>query len=364
MVEKLGVIAGIVPSNSPKPILYDFFIKTREGCLEIEANDLEVAGLIRIERVEVMEEGSLALPANRLLSILREIPASTTGITLEGVPEMQGAGLKANGYEFKLFGNDPDEFPRIIELETRKPLEVIRETFSQSLRRVAVATCRDPSRYQLGGVFFEIRDKKLTFTATDGKRLTNDFFKVDCEDDVAAIVPNRAVDAILKILSSSSMGGEEKFTLGFTDTDVVVKTEMSQLNAKLIEGTFPNYRNALKQNVQVKVKALKSDLLSASKSAQLMTDDLTSTVIFRFDSEGLTIFSQAKDIGETRIHIKAEVENGPLEIRFNPSYVIDAIRCVDEDEVRIEFESGERPGIIRGGMHYRHMIMPLVLENK
>jgi DNA polymerase III subunit beta len=362
MVEKLGVISGIVPTNSPKPILYDFLIKTHDGSLEVMANDLEVGGLIRIERVEVQEEGSLCLPAARLVSILREIPPSTTGVNLEGNAEHQGADLKADGYEFKLFGHDPEEFPRIGELQAKNSMEISREGFIQSLKRVAVAASRDSSRYQLGGVFFEIKGGKLTLTATDGKRLTNDFLKVEeSNDEVSAIVPNRAVDAILKVLGNSS---EDKFKLGFTDTDVAVKTELSQVNAKLIEGSYPNYRNALPHDAAIKVKVKRQELLSAARSAQLMTDDQTQTVIFRFDEQGLQIFSQARDVGETHIQIKAVVEKGPLEIRFNPSYFIDALRSIDDEEVRIEFQAADRPGVIRGSAHYRHMIMPLVHEKK
>jgi DNA polymerase-3 subunit beta len=391
MVERLGVIAGIVPSNSPKAVLYDFLLQTREGSLLAEANDLEVAGRVRIDRVEVMEDGKLALPAARLLSILREIPDNASGVKLEASPEIWGVSLNADGYEFKLFGHDPDEFPGITEVELGRSFDVSRESFAQSLRRVAIAVARDAGRYQLGGVFFEVKNGKLTLTATDGKRLTNDFLKIDDprESEIGAIVPSRAVDAILKMLASPSAGSTppsggaalsggtaslgnsassgstgEKFTLGFTDTDVVVRTASSQLNAKLIEGTFPNYHSALVQNSRIKVKLRRSDLLSAARSAQLMSDAQTSTVIFRFEGEWLNIRSQAKDIGETRIQIKAEVENGPLEIRFNPSYFVDALRSIEDEEVRIEFESAERPGIFRGGAHYRHMIMPLVLEKR
>jgi len=365
LVEKLGVIAGIVPSSSPKPILYDFLMQTGDGCLEVEANDLEVAGKIRIDRVEVMEEGKLALPAARLLSILREIPDQSSGLTLEKASDGNLAVLRAEGYEFKLFGNDPDEFPRIGDVQLDRSLEVSREDFTHSLRRVAIAVSRDPTRYQLGGVFLEVKGGKLTLTATDGKRLTNDVLRVEGarDEEVEAIVPNRAVDAILKMLGSPAASSlEERFVLAFSDTDVVVKTGSSQLNAKLIEGTYPNYRNALPQSSPIKVKLKRADLLSAARSAQLMTDEQTSTVIFRFEKDGLTIWSQAKDIGETRIQIKAEVEHAPLEIRFNPTYVIDALRCIEDDEIRIEFQSPDRPGVLRGGAHYPHMIMPLVVE--
>lgn len=364
VVEKLGVIAGIVPTNSPKPILYDVLLMTQGGGLEIMANDLEVGGVIRIDRVEVMEEGTLALPAASLLSILREIPSGVSGIFLEKIPEMQGAGLKADGYEFKLFGHDPEEFPRVGSVKMGKAFEISREAFAHSLKRVAVATSRDTTRYQLTGVFFEIKGGKLTLTATDGKRLTNDFMKIeDTKIEVSAIVPNRAVDAILKILGSLS-GGSERFTLSFSDTDIFVKTDYGQINSKLIEGTYPNYRNALPQDPPIKIKAKRADLLSASRSAQLMTDDQTQTVVFRFDENGLKIFSQARDKGETKIQIRAEVEKGPIEIRFNPSYFIDALRCIEDEEVRIELQSSDRPGVIRGGQHYRHMIMPLVFEAK
>lgn len=377
MVEKLGVIAGIVPSSSPKPILYDFLLRSEAGSLRVEANDLEVAGSIRIDQVEVMDEGRLALPAARVLSILREIPDRLTGVYLEKAKEANGAVLRAEGYEFKLLGHDPEEFPAIGEIHAEKSLEVPREAFTQSLRRVAIAVSRDPTRYQLQGVFFEVKSGKLTLTATDGKRLTNDVLTVPTppslpegpggagDHEINAIVPNRAVDAILKMLGSPAAGGlDEKFTLGFTDTDVVVKTSASQLNAKLIEGTYPNYRNALPQGSNIKVSVKRSDLLSAARNAQLMTDTVTSTVIFRFEESGLTIWSQAKDIGETRIQIPAAVEHGPLEIRFNPSYFIDALRCIEEEEIRLEFNSSERPGVLRGGAHYRHMIMPLVLEQR
>jgi DNA polymerase-3 subunit beta len=365
MVEKLSVIAGIVPTNTPKPILFDFHFQTKDGNLEVEATDLEVAGRIRIERVEVMEPGRLALPAVKLLSILREIPAGTAGITYTEIPEMRGVDLQADGYEFKLFGNDPEEFPKMAEIQPGKEIQVNRGLFSQTLKRVAIASSRDPTRYQLCGVFFEIKAGKLTLTATDGKRLTNDYFKVDDEQkvEITAIVPNRAVDAILKMIGHAK-DSEEKFALGFTDTDVVVKTEMGQLNARLIEGTYPNYRNALPMDCPVKVKAKKTDLMAAAKSALVMTDDITSTVVFRFEDDGLRIFSQAKDVGETKIQIKASVEKGPLEIRFNPTYFIDALRAIDDEEIRIEFQSEDRPGVIRGGQHYRHMIMPLVFEKK
>ncbi len=365
ILEKLGGISGIIPSNSAKPVLYDFLLRTRNGFLLAEATDLEICGRIQIERVEVLEEGSLALPAAKMLAILREIPASVTGVFLERMADGTSAMLRADGFEFKLFGHEPSEYPVSSDVPPKTEMKVSRDGFAQSLRRVAIASSRDSSRHQLAGVCLEATADRITLTATDGKRLTNDTVRINDPgpERIEAIVPNRAVDAILKILAAGDQGNpDENFQLGFTETDIFIRCGPNQLNARLIEGTYPKYQNAFPRETPVKARVRRSELLAAARSAQLMADDQTFTVIFRFEGSQLVIWSSAKSVGETKIQIKALVENGPLQIRFNPSYFIDALRCIDDEEVRMEFASGDRPGILRGGQSYRHLVMPLVVE--
>lgn len=357
LAECLTDVLGIVPSGqTTKPILTDFHMKTDGGVLVIEATDLDVGARIRLERVEIEEPGEAAVPASRISSLVREIPDKQ--VQLESLPGGCGVLLRTDNYSFKVLGEDPREFPEAAPFPTDVAFSVVRERFTESLRRVAIATSRDIARFQLTGVYFELDDDKLTLTATDGKRLTNDHVRVDNpkKKKAAAIVPNRAVDVLLKMLSS----GDSSVSIALADPDIHVSFVRGELNAKVIQGSYPDYQIALGQKVNARVSIKREELVAATKAAALMTDKQTSTVLFQFSESSLALSTSASNIGESRIQVPITLEGGPLTMRFNPTYFLDAVRCTVDEEVRIEFTDDEKPVVVRGGLHYRHLVMPLV----
>ncbi|MEM7231856.1 MAG: DNA polymerase III subunit beta [Planctomycetota bacterium] len=356
LAERLQGVGNIVASAStPKPILRDFLLIAENDEFRVEATDLDISARVTIERVEIQEEGRVAVDASRLLSLVREVPGNSIG--LEST-EDQALQLKTEGYEFRLLADDPLEFPEIQRFEIDSALDFPREKFLEMLRRVGVAACRDSSRYQLTGVFFEIEGEKLSMTATDGKRLTHDVLRIDNPQNLAitAIVPNRAVDSLIKVLGA----GDDTVRVALGETEIQVNFGYGELSAKLIEGTYPDYQAAIPTERRSKVLARRQELLSAVRSASLVADRETSTIVFRFENDALVLESQASDIGESHIQIPSALEGEPIEIRFNPVFFIDALRTVNEEQIRLEFCGPERPGTIRGGVHYRHMLMPLV----
>src|SRR5690606_5875565 len=281
LAERLQAVSGIVAATStPKPILRDYLLRARGGELVVETTDLDLSSRVKIERVEIEEAGALALPAARLQSLVREIPGSA--IAIESAPEPAfSAKLRADGYDLSLLGDDPTEFPLVQVFAAEKAISVPREKFLETLRRVSVAAARDTGRYQLTGVFFEVDEEKVVLTATDGKRLTNDVLRIENPDaiSVRAIVPNRAVDALLKILTA----GDETIRLAFTESEIQVGFGYGEFMAKLIEGSYPDYTVAIPKEKKTKVTAKKSDLLAAVRSASLVTDRDSATVCFSFN---------------------------------------------------------------------------------
>jgi DNA polymerase-3 subunit beta len=227
------------------------------------------------------------------------------------------------------------------------------------LRRVSIAASREEGRYQLNGVFLEVDGEKLTMTATDGKRLTNDTMRVENETECRAsgIVPNPAVEVLLKVLAS----GDEKFHFVLQPTQIQVSFTHGQISAKLVEGAYPDYQSAIPAEKRSRVSIRRADLLAAVRSASQVTDRETQTLTFKFNGDGATIESHAKDIGDSQIKVPITLEGEPLEIRFSPVYFLDALRTITEEQVRMEFCGNNRAGTIRGGLHYRHLLMPLVV---
>jgi DNA polymerase-3 subunit beta len=365
LVECLTSIAGVVPANSPKPILSDFFLSTQGGSLLVEATDLDICGRALVHKVEVERDGRLALPSARLLSIIKEIPDDLVTIVSRADPP--GATIEAGGYQFKILGNSPDEYPTLREPETHATVSLRRERLHDSLKRVSVAASRDPTRYQLNGVYISIEKGRVSFTATDGKRLTHDHFRLDdgIDGNHTVILPNQAVEIFLRVLSTHSLP-DETVTLAFSSTHLTLKTRDHQISSNLIEGLYPNYQSVFPPEPKVRIKAQRLALLSAARSASLTTDKQTLTVLFRITPESLVMESNAKDVGESRIQIRIEAQGDgfsveqPLDVRFNPVYFIDALRTFEEDDVVLEFTDAKRPVIFKSTGNYRHLVMPLV----
>lgn len=358
LAERLQSVAGIVSASSTtKPILQNFLLRTEGDLLVVEATDLDISARIRVERVEVEREGQVTLEAARLVSLVREIPGPT--VLLEEVPDSRAAVLRAEGFEFRLLGDDPAEFPEVKPFASEDALEVPREKLIEMLRRVGIAAARDSSRYQLTGVYFQVEGDKLTLTATDGKRLANDWLRIvnPTGKTISAIVPNRAVDVLGKVLAQ----GEEMVKVSLLETEIQVSFGAGQLMAKLIEGSYPEYRSAMPTEKKTKVVGRRADFMAAVRSASLTTDKDTSTVLFRFEADTAHLESQSSDIGESKIQVPISCEGEPLQVRFNPVFFIDALRIVNEEQVRMEFCGPDRPGSIRAGVNYRHMLMPLVV---
>jgi DNA polymerase-3 subunit beta len=359
LAESLSSVLGIVPATQAmKPIFQDFHVKTEDGHLVVEATDLDIGARIRLERVEVEEDGEMALPAQRFYSIVREIPDKH--VILEALEDGRGARVSTEGYDFKMLGEDPKDFPEVPEFSKEGSLQVAREKFVEMLRRVAVAASRDEARFQLTGVFFEVKGEKLILTATDGKRLTNDYMRIENPTGIesSAIVPNQVVDVLLKVLAQ----GDADISLVIGSPNVQVSFGRGELTAKVVQGSYPDYQVALPNEVHVRVTAKRADFLSAARSAALMTDKQTATVNFRFEEGKAVLNTQASEIGESKIEVPIVLEGEGLEVRYNPAYFIDALRCLTEEEVRIEFFNAEKPGALRGGQHYRHLVMPLVTD--
>lgn len=359
LAQSLGDALGIVPAaQAPKPILMDFHLQTDGPNVIVEATDLDLTAKVKLERVEILEPGEVAVPAARLASLVREMQDRM--VSIDALPEGRGAVLHAESCEFRLLGEDPKEFPSAQAFAHDDAVSVSREKFLEMLRRVAIAASRDTSRFQLTGVFFEIAGEKLTMTATDGKRLTNDHMRIENPRGAkaSAIVPNRATDVMLKLLTQ----GEPMISLLIQDPNIHISFGRGELTAKVIEGNFPDYQVALNQKVVSHVTAKRADLLSATRTAALMVDRQTLTVAFSIQADRIRLSTQASDIGESKIEVPATLEGEPIELRFNPAYFIDALRCLTEDEVRLEISDAEKPAMVRGGQHYRHLVMPLVAK--
>jgi DNA polymerase-3 subunit beta len=153
-------------------------------------------------------------------------------------------------------------------------------------------------------------------------------------------------------------------TVGFQvrENQVIVHTSSATLTSNLVEGQFPPYEDVIPKDTDKAMSAATADFLSAIRRAALLTTEESKGVRMAFSKKGLVLTSRSPESGEATVNFPAKYEGSDVEIGFNPQFLTDALRVVDNDEITLELTAPNRPGLLKGGSDFLYVIMPVNLQ--
>ncbi len=192
--------------------------------------------------------------------------------------------------------------------------------------------------------------------ATDGRRLALVEHEIDfpaaAEKDI--ILPSKVVAELQRSLSGD---GDVRVTI--EKSQVAFNLGDTQIYSKLLDEIYPNYRQVIPPSSREKILVDRKLLLDAIDRASVMTMEESSSVRLTFEENQLLVSSVAADIGEAKDVVPIKYSGEKIEIVFNPVYVKDPLKAIDEDEVSIELNNGSSPAIIRCSVPFLYVMMPL-----
>ena len=361
LVESLGLVGGVVVARTPKPVLTCVKLtaggEDAGGGLMLEATDTEVSVRFSTPRVEVQEPGAALIPADKLQQIVREsIDATLTLHTEQDVAHIAGQDSK-----FKIYGHPPTDFPDTAKFTGDADFTINAGDLHRLIAQTLFATARENSRYAINGVLVERNGKNLAVVATDGHRLAlaKGTCKTTNEEKRSAIVPTKALNLLLKLFDDAEQTVEVKIA----DNQILFKTDDAVLVSNLVEGNFPPYADVIPKDGDKKATLATDLFISAVRRAALLTNEESKGVRMAFGQEGLTITSRAPEMGEAEIHVEVpEYAGEPVEIGFNPAYLLDALKVVDESQIHLELKGSNKPGVLRTGPNFLYVVMPVNLQ--
>ena len=356
LAEALGVVGGVAAARTPKPILQCVLIRACPDQLELEATDLEVGLRYVVSQVEVEAEGAALVAAEKLAAIVRESEDDLLDIeTDENLFHLRGADA-----HFQIYLQDAAEFPAVAAMTGEPDFEIAAEVLRRMAERTVFAAARENTRYAINGVLWEQAAKSLTLVATDGRRLsrTNGAVLAGGEGTVTAIVPSKAMGLFQRILTN----GDQKVGVKITGNQILVRSAKATVSSVLAEGHFPKYEDVIPNDSDKKAQVPVPEMLSAVRRAALLTNEESRGVRFAFSAGELSLSSRAPQQGEAQITMPLEYTGTPVEIGFNPNFLIDVLRVVHEDEATFELKEANRPGVLRCGDEFLYVIMPVNLS--
>jgi DNA polymerase-3 subunit beta len=351
------IVQAVVSPRSTLPILSNFLFETDGQQIRLSSTDLEV-GVCCYVKGEVVKEGSITIPAKRFGDIIRELPADEN-IEIKSDDNNQ-INVRCGKSHFVLMGLPKSDYPVLPAFPEEKNFKIGKDSFKTMLRRTAFAASSDETRYVLNGVCLIADGGVLKLVATDGRRLAYIAREgIDKKLQHKAIIPSKAVNEVQRILSAEEK--EEELQVGVTENQIAFRIGSVTIISRLIEGTFPNYEQVIPKKHDVQIKVGVKETLSAVRQMSLLTSDKASSVKFLFAKNVLKISASSQGLGSGEVEMDIEHSGTNLEIAFNPAFLIDILKNVDENFIFFELTNQLNPALVSpiNDKNYLCVVMPM-----
>lgn len=358
LAQALGLLNSVVPPRTPKPILRCVLISAADKEVRICGTDLEAGINYIIPEVQVEQEGEVVVPADRLLAIVRESQDEILAMEAEeGACKIVGADS-----HFTIYGHDPKQFPKVPGFEGDGDLEVTIGKLQAAIEQVLFATAKESTRYALNGVMWEVEGKKLSLVATDGRRLAKCRINLKQAPSETFAETNLIIPAkTMSLLDKVGATDKESVFVKLIDNQISIKCGDVVISSNLVEGKFPKYQEIIPVDNDKKITLATDIALSAVRRASLLTSEESRGIKLSVNEDKLVLSSRAPETGDAEVDLQIDYKGKPIDIGFNPQYLIDVIRVINAPEFDILLGEPDRPGMIKVGQDFMYVLMPINL---
>ncbi|SFK11744.1 DNA polymerase-3 subunit beta [Halobacillus dabanensis] len=353
LINSVQNVMKAISSRTTIPILTGMKIEaTAEGIkLTGSDSDISIESFIPSEEdgivyVENIEPGSIVLQAKYFPDIVRKLPQNTVEIESDN---SRNVTIHSGNAEFHLNGQDPEEYPQLPQHQTEESFELPIDLLKNLIRQTVFAVSTSETRPILTGVHVKMVDGDLEFIATDSHRLASRKIPLEQPEGKnipAVVIPGKSLTELNKILDDS----EETIEISVTDNQVLFRTKHLYFLSRLLDGNYPETSRLIPEQSKTVVKIDTKELLQSVDRASLLAKENRNNVVRLITKEDnhLEITGNSPEVGNVVEEVMAnDVEGEDLKISFSAKYMMDALKAVDYEQVKVEFTGAMRPFLIR-----------------
>jgi len=348
----LQTVQNVVSTRTTMPILSNVLLQARDGQLRLTTSDLDV-GVSDVVEAQIEKEGSTTLPARRLVTIVRELPASEIQIEVDS---KNIASLRCGQSFFRILGLAEEEFPQLPTFSGAKEFTLKCKDLRDALKKTSYAISTDETRYVLNGILFAFREGNLTMVATDGRRLALVDLEVEFprSQEIDIIVPTKCVTELSRLVD-----GDGDVKMSVVENQVAFEAGGTLLISKLIEGNYPNYRQVIPGEPKERITIEREIFLTAVHRVSLLASEKSNSVKLVFTKNNIEIAANTPDIGEAHESIPVSYKGREFSIAFNPEFLMAPLRNLSNDEIFLDLIDEMSPGVIKIQSPFLYVLMPM-----
>lgn len=357
LTESLNIVSKAVPTRTTMQILECIVIKTIDGVIKLMANNMEL-GIETVVQGEIIENGSIAVSSKKFIDIIRKLPNNNLTISVDKSNLIQIKYEKKAKSTVTLQGLGIEEFPNPPMIEKNKKVTISQFTLKEIIRQTIFSTSKNENNLIMTGEYLEITGNRLRLIAIDGHRIAiRKVILPKEQENMSAIIPGKTLNEISKILSTEL---EDKVDIYFSEKHIVFEFGNTIVNSRLINDRFIEVDKMFSNDYETKITLNRRELLEKL--------DITSTIIAESEIKPLIL-----NITDENMELKAKTQvanmNGEIEIEkegkdiligFNPYFLMDAIRVIDDENLDIYLFNTKAPCSIKDKEeNYIYIIQPI-----
>lgn len=354
LAEAMSLVSSIVNQRSTNPITQNVLLIADKGGLEVRATDLDLSLKRTLTEVDTKKPGKCLVQASLVGGLLKDIRSETIEFKAEG----STVELKAGRDRFELTSADPEEFPKLPEVDGKTEIKIKGSDFVNAIRRVGRSIAQEKGRYALNGVLVEPRKNAVEFCGTDGRRLG--YTKVGAKSkelEFQVIMPAKGYNLISKVIGSN----EDEVSFKLSENRIVAQIDGTEVGALLVEGQFPDYRAVIPTELDKQLVVNLEEFRLALNKARHLTSVESQAVRLEISKGELTLRSRSPSQGQAEVKVEIDYAGDDVAIGFDPQYILQGLDGFDTDKVTFEFKDKDTGAVMHAGDKdkFYYLVMPI-----
>ncbi len=355
LLKNINCCIRAVGSKTPQEILKCFLLSAYDNNFSIVANDLKL--YIEASNIDclIQQEGKVLVDAKMFSEVIRKLPDGD--VTIE-VVEDNFINITSGLTQFNLVGREATEFPTIPEVSKDRNIKVNAKSFSEMIDTTIFSVAMEDIKPILTGELIEIENNIINIVAIDGFRIAHAFAPYSqTSEKISIVVPSRSLAEISKII----MENDSEIIIYTTDKHLLVESENYTIVTRLLDGEFMDYKKIFNESYTSKIVVNRLTLLNSLERAVLVARETVKTPVkFSITDNNLKLTSKTEK-GNSFDEINIDTTGEELEIAFNPKFLIDVLKTLEESEIVMQFTNPLSPCIIKGvdDEFKRYLVLPL-----
>ena len=354
LLNGLQIVSKAVPNKTTMSILECILVDASNGEIKLNANDMELA----IETVidgDILEKGIIALDSKIFLDIVRKLPDSQITIETDASYKVLITCEKA---VFNIIGKSGEDFSYLPNVEKSESVIISQFTLKEIVRQTIFSIGDNENNLMMTGELFDINGDELKVVSLDGHRISIRKIKLkNSYESTKLIVPGKTLNEISKILSGDA---DKDVNVYFTPKHILFEFDKTVVVSRLIEGNYFNIDQMLSSDYETKVTINKKEFLDCIDRATLLVKEGDKKPIIINIADSAMELKINSIIGSMNENIDITKEGKDMMIGFNPKFLIDALRVIDDENIDIYLVNPKAPCFIKDAdQNYIYLILPV-----